>query len=134
MQTFLPYADFRKSAKVLDAKRLGKQRVEAQQILNAMKRKSGGWVNHPATKMWREFSEALVVYRNECILEWVRRGYRNTMEIIAVEAACIVFPNWLGDERIHASHRSNLLRKDPVYYSQFNWKEKNDMPYYWPVV
>ena len=28
MQTFLPYADFERSARVLDAKRLGKQRVE----------------------------------------------------------------------------------------------------------
>lgn len=33
MQTFLPYANFEASAKVLDYKRLGKQRVEAKQIL-----------------------------------------------------------------------------------------------------
>jgi len=29
MQTFLPYADFKLSTRVLDYKRLGKQRVEA---------------------------------------------------------------------------------------------------------
>ena len=29
MQTFLPYANYTKSAQVLDDKRLGKQRVEA---------------------------------------------------------------------------------------------------------
>ena len=34
MQTFLPYADFQRSAQVLDYKRLGKQRVEALQIHN----------------------------------------------------------------------------------------------------
>ena len=34
MQTFLPYADFAQSAKVLDMKRLGKQRVEVLQLLN----------------------------------------------------------------------------------------------------
>lgn len=33
MQTFLPYPDFALSAKVLDNKRLGKQRLEAKQIL-----------------------------------------------------------------------------------------------------
>ena len=34
MQTFLPYQNFIKSAKCLDYKRLGKQRVEALQIHN----------------------------------------------------------------------------------------------------
>ena len=34
MQTFLPYADFKRSAESLDNKRLGKQRVEAMQIYN----------------------------------------------------------------------------------------------------
>ena len=33
MQTFLPYADFAQSAKALDPKRLGKQRVETIQIV-----------------------------------------------------------------------------------------------------
>lgn len=33
----------------------------------------------------------------------------------------------------HASHRSNLLRKDPVWYSQFNWTEPNNLPYVWPI-
>ena len=36
MQTFLPYPDFKKSASCLDYKRLGKQRVEGLQILNAI--------------------------------------------------------------------------------------------------
>ncbi len=36
MQTFLPYSDFRKSLESLDNKRLGKQRVEAYQIISAI--------------------------------------------------------------------------------------------------
>ena len=36
MQTFLPFADFSKSAACLDDKRLGKQRVECLQILKAL--------------------------------------------------------------------------------------------------
>jgi len=35
MQTFLPYADFARCAEVLDPRRLGKQRVEALQIMRA---------------------------------------------------------------------------------------------------
>ena len=49
MQTFLPYANFEDSAKVLDWRRLGKQRVEADQILNIISGKTEklGWRNHP---------------------------------------------------------------------------------------
>ncbi len=36
VNTFLPYSDFKLSAKVLDNKRLGKQRVEAQQIITLL--------------------------------------------------------------------------------------------------
>jgi ribosomal protein L37AE/L43A len=36
MQTFLPYSHYSLSAKVLDVKRLGKQRVEALQILQVL--------------------------------------------------------------------------------------------------
>ena len=36
MQTFLPYESFEESAKVLDYRRLGKQRVEGMQIINAI--------------------------------------------------------------------------------------------------
>ena len=43
MQTFLPYPDFIASARVLDSKRLGKQRVEALQVLRGLIRPGYGW-------------------------------------------------------------------------------------------
>lgn len=43
-------------------------------------------------------------------------------------------PPWLGDERVHSSHRSNLLRKDAQFYGQYAWAETNDLPYLWPVL
>ena len=46
MQTFLPYPDFAESAAVLDSKRLGKQRVEALQVLRAVTRLTYGWKRH----------------------------------------------------------------------------------------
>ena len=42
MQTFLPYADLTESLRVLDNKRLGKQRVETYQIISAI---TGGTSN-----------------------------------------------------------------------------------------
>ena len=79
MQTFLPYPDFERTAEVLDDRRLGKQRVEVLQILNAMHRTSGGWVNHPATRMWRGYEPALVAYGLAVIDAWTRKGRADTV-------------------------------------------------------
>lgn len=134
LQTFLPYDDFRKSAAVLDYRRLGKQRVECLQILNTLTGKSDGWKNHPAVRMWRGFECALAIYAKDVIDEWVRRGYRNTIDLSWTnELRSSLLPPWFGDKEFHASHRSNLLRKDAVHYGQFGWKESADLPYVWPV-
>lgn len=135
MQTFLPYPNFRESVECLDNKRLGKQRVECLQILNALTGKSKGWVNHPATRMWRGYEDALCVYMNFCIDEWKSRGFKNTMEYALCDKphGQRFMPPWLGSEDFHASHRSNLLRKDPEWYGKFDWTEPHDLPYVWPA-
>lgn len=132
MQTFLPYPHFEQSVRVLDYRRLGKQRVEAFQIMKALNDPDYGWQNHPAVKMWRGHMDTLKVYYNCCIDEWVRRGYRNSMEK-HTDINLKPVPAWFGDERFHASHRSNLLRKDPIHYGQFGWSEPADLPYVWPT-
>ncbi len=136
MQTFLPYESFEKSAKVLDWRRLGKQRVEGMQIINAINNPNPqGWKNHPATIMWTPYVDALKHYTNVMIREWISRGYNNNMEFYDVDELInddvVDFPHWLGKEELHSSHRANLLRKDYEYYSQFGWKEDPKSPYVW---
>jgi len=132
MQTFLPYADFKKSAKVLDYRRLGKQRVEALQILKALQIENYGWKNHPIVKMWEGYENALIEYKNYMIKEWINRGYNNNM-ILETISGPLNYPEWLGHEDLHASHRSNLLKKDYEYYSRFDWKEEPGMDYIWVI-
>lgn len=136
MQTFLPYASFEEVAKTLDNRRLGKQRVEGMQILNVLAQPPGyrgGWFNHPAVKMWRGYENALKEYVNTMITEWQRRGYQNNMPYYDLEGVQISYPWWLGDPRLHRSHQSNLLRKEPAHYRQFGWEVPTDLPYFWPV-
>lgn len=135
MQTFLPYADFRKSFEVLDYRRLGKQRVEAMQLIKAIEqvptldgKPYRGWVNHPATKMWRKYPDALKLYCNLCIDEWVKRGYKNTMSKYDLPDV-IEMPHWLGSKSFHVTHQSNLYHKSPADYPQF---EMEFIPYEWP--
>ena len=129
MQTFLPYPDFKKSLQTLDYRRLGKQRVEAYQIIRAIKY-GGGYRNHPAVKMWRGHINALKLYYNLSLDEWIGRGYRNNMLEMPIRGK-IAYPEWFGRNCFHAAHRSNLLRKDLVYYGKFGWKESSDLPYLW---
>jgi len=133
MQTFLPYSCFKASAVCLDYRRLGKQRVEAMQLHNILTNRTTtkGWRSHPALKMWEGYAPALAHYMNICIDEWRERGYKSTME--KRDDSNLVMPPWLEDPRIHLSHRSNLLRKDEKFYSQYNWNLPSTMEYYWPV-
>lgn len=133
MQTFLPYPDFQESAKVLDYRRLGKQRVEAWQILRtlALGERAKGWRNHPAVLMWRGHENALNQYGREMCLEWRERGYTDNMLDRFVCVGRIVLPKWLGDSRLHLSHQSNLIRKDPEYYKLHFPEVPDNLAYFW---
>ena len=159
MQTFLPYPDFQRSMICLDPSRLGNQVYrEGMTLLR------GGWPNHPAAKMWRGYEQALAMYLLCGVEELLARGkdYRdrpwcqellntvpiqpiNNFEMWLRSSRAIMrlapMPPWLGDDKLHASHRSALLYKDRAWYSQFKWKEKplgpspitGKLQYVWPV-
>ena len=122
MQTFLPFSvfffytsdqikqlsiynilacSFYYSLVCLDNKRLGKQRVEANQLIGiitirkqfqltglvdknrlaTLKKESPavkfGWINHPATLLWEDYLNELKLYYNLCIEVWKSRKNRN---------------------------------------------------------
>jgi hypothetical protein len=135
MQTFAPSANIYECGQVLDRARLGKQRVETLQLIRCNLDVSLGWRNHPAAKMWANNIGGLIAYGVTICDSWIARGYKDTCreKIIAFGKPDFSdMPTWWGDERVHSSHRSNLLRKDPTYYSQFGWEENLDIPYFWP--
>lgn len=116
MMTFLLCEDFVESAKLLDLKRLGKQRIEGVQIVDAIVNGKGGWVSHPATKAWRNYLPALKYYINCIINEWISRGKNNNIPLYQVSINEIVYPWWVKWDRLHNSHKVMLLRKEPRYY------------------
>ncbi|SEG94404.1 hypothetical protein SAMN04489712_14710 [Thermomonospora echinospora] len=149
MQTFLPYPGFAASARVLDARRLGKQRVEAIQVLRGLLVPGYGWRHHPAVRMWTGYEEALVRYGLETCLTWCAAGRADTCAATLLddlaEATGILdvrtqeelakageLPPWLGDPDFHRSHQSSLLRKDPAHYGPFFPGVPDDLPYVWP--
>jgi hypothetical protein len=149
VQTFLPYADFARSAQALDRARLGKQRVEAIQVVRALTIPTYGWRHHPAALMWRGHLEALGAYGLAIVDEWLRQGYADTCAATItrdlaeagvphvrpqVELADVpgALPPWLGDPAFHRSHQSALVRKDPEHYVRLFEDVPDDLPYVWP--
>ncbi len=149
VQTFLPYADFERSARALDHRRLGKQCVETIQVVRALTRVGYGWANHPAVLMWRGYEEALGRYGITCCETWTELGFGDTCATTIVSdlraagidalrtqselAAKAALPPWLGDGAVHRSHQSALVRKDRQHYRALFPDVPDDLPYVWPV-
>ena len=149
MQSFLPCPEFAVTASLLDPRRLGKQRVEALQILRGLIVPGYGWRHHPAVRMWAGYEEALVRYGLDVCAAWVSSGRADTCAVSLVQdlaEGCGVsqvrhqpqlastgdLPPWLGQDDLHRSHRSALLRKDPDWYGRY-FDEPADLPYVWPA-
>lgn len=167
MNTFLPYKSFKKSARCLDYRRLGKQRIETWQIYKALKQglyttcpNCGGngentvypfqkckrcnttgkiktpWYNHPIVKMWKGYEDALLVYGKNICEEWIDRHYKDTMwerfcTEIVIRNKKLIYPPWLGKKVFHDAMKSNLLRKDLIFYSKYKWEVSVNLPYYY---
>ncbi len=128
MQTFLPYPDFEKCAKILDKRRAFKQVVEANQILNILlnRTQSKAWRNHPAVRMWTGYEDCLKQYYNVFYLYCKNQHNIKYKKLIPEDISFVGSqPVWLGKEELHESHRANLWRKalsdkDKGYFPLYN--------------
>lgn len=137
----------------LDYQRLGKQRVEAKQVIDILEyydehgvMPDQGWTDHKVTKMWKGHTKALKCYFNEVVKYWIKRGYKNNYELYEnVECEIIrchfdgkkaifekqankdTFPLWFSFPPFHFSHRAALYMKDSSYYSYL--VDENVRPY-----
>merc|ERR1719223_613799 len=142
MITFCPIADLEAIAKLLDSVRLNAQRTEAGAILK--------WLHNPDRykrflqsgfcTMWARNLEALAVYYNAMLREWLRRGGKTLVsqfdESVLGREDEVQFPGWWGNEELHKNHRLALLCKDPEHYSQFFTEpvpEDRLYDYVWPA-
>lgn len=105
----------------------------------------GGWKWHPASKMWRGYEYHLGLYLLAGITVLCYRSGKYYAEVKRkIIAEMENFPDtgtppWMGDNRLHSSHRAALLAKNFQWYSQFGWSESPDpmvndkYAYWWPT-
>lgn len=122
--TFVVDDDPKICAKELDNARLGKQRLEAKQIIDNLETVSTkGFSKHPATLMWEGYTPALKYYFNCIVDEWISRGMKNEMKKYALDGKeeDIIFPWWFKNKQVQLSHVYSLYRK-----TWRNGKDKGD--------
>jgi hypothetical protein len=154
MMTFRPYKSHVQSARVLDDRRLGKQRVEAMQIMQAafswMTNEHGGkvgWSHHPVVMMWagqenpyidhacgKIHLRDLINYHYHMANQWQARGFAHNHQhriipyLLALRGSEELFADhplpW--DKEQETAHKRILLKKDPEWYGQYWRVRKRD--------
>jgi len=133
MQVFLSEPSFKKSAEVLDTKRLVKQLLEGRQIMNVLagESTSKGWANHPAVRMFEGYERTLYSYLVAIRNEMQSRGYKWEKNWAVIQdlydrnfsGEPQNMPFWMTDDkmfnRVIITHRGRLWEKDPIHYEQY---------------
>jgi hypothetical protein len=90
--------------------------------------------------MWDGYEYLLALYGSVMSTEWKRRGYVDNLLPYFEEKMKVLsmmdyhfdgLPWFVGCEPFHESHRSNLLRKAPEFYSEIFSGTPSDLPYIW---
>lgn len=125
MIVFLPYSSFSKSVAALDNKRLFKQMIECNTIIDILDNdKKVPYANHPGVLAWKGCTDALKAYFNEALKEWtINRQkkcsfpcYMADLQNMWEEGDDYQTPWWLGREEYHRAMRSRLISKNHDYY------------------
>lgn len=115
------------TAKNLDRRRLNKQIIECQQILNAINGKTKSWSNHPCTIQYREFTAWLEWYRS--CLSFYKNGAIVFAEFASMKANEFK-PSWHTQEYFDNMKR-RLYTKDNEHYKQWENLGESYENWYW---
>lgn len=147
VNTFITSLYLPNTFKKLDFRRLGKQRLEAKQLIDILKMidngedvSNVGFSSHPVTQMWIGYTNALKAYYNLCLQEWIDRGYNNTMKKYDIDETKFInrevkfdgikttfisedteysFPPFASFKPFILTHKAALYKKDPNFYAGF---------------
>lgn len=115
MQIFIPYPDPYLTAQCLDRKRLNKQIIEANIILQKIVCLSGSWSNHPVVKMYTGHLGWVQCYLS-CLRHYAA-GELSDAGFWAAKANQVRPPFFTPD--LCDQHKRRLYTKAPDLYPQF---------------
>jgi hypothetical protein len=124
MQVFIIGSPF-ETAKILDKRRLNKQIIEVNQILNAIKG-SKAWHNHPCTIQYKGHVDWLENYLS-CLIY-----YKNGLELhaeVESDLADVCRPSFHTEEYFNQMKR-RLYTKNKIHYSQYSYLGESNQNWY----
>lgn len=139
---FLPYSDFTRSTLALDPIILRDQADSILSVLDHLHNDADeSYVNLTLIQLWRGYepqlcqlglltTEALLAQGCNCDPEYLDKFKWHLSNATSGEYT-LDKPSWIGDERVHRSHRSVLRRIDHDFYSK-RFPEEGVLPLFWP--
>ena len=126
MQVFIIGSPF-ETAESLDSKRLHKQILECDQIIQAILGRTTAWANHPCTKMYRDHPEWL--YNYQLSLEYYSTGKYKSAIYWSLFADAIRPPFHTADYFNQMKRR--LYTKNNTHYHQWSHLGESDVNWYY---
>ena len=118
------------TAMVLDKKRLNKQIIECQQILDAYLVGSKAWVNHPCTLQYKDFKVWLMLYQFTLIrFKEGNMTYARYYSHMADKSR----PSF-HTEAYFDSMKRRLYTKDQKHYAQWEKLGTSEVNWYWSPI
>lgn len=115
------------TAMVLDKKRLNKQIIECQQMLDALNGKTKAWANHPCTLQYHGYERWLLCYMS-CLLRYKCGEYQRA-EIS--DAWCKLNKPHFHTEEFFDQMKRRLYTKDNTHYAQWASLGESEENWYW---
>lgn len=162
IQTWLPHANLLASAAALHPDDLARQRIHNWQLISLLSCYLVSdenlwhccWREHPLVLQWKNYLPFLMEY-NRAVAKVYNRGsatggqlmpasqpdpvltqceelFDAAVEAGACDAEVSFVPGWIGNAGYHASHQSNLVRKNPEFYSNLFPNVTENLKYVWP--
>jgi hypothetical protein len=116
MTIYLPYPDFRRSAKCLTNQHLDEQRRTVRRLIQeivVLQKDDSEWSNHVSTLL--QICDATLDERRRRKID--ERGVTPWMLDHGDPP-----PPWLGDPKYHEQHRRALMHLDPGHYGRMKWR------------
>lgn len=123
MRVYLPYPDYRRSAKCLNDDHLKEQRNSCRNLIQALTvpRSYSGDMTHVLP--WAADINGLLWLTDATLEERRRRGIdeRGVTPWLLYKRDLPSRPYWLGNPDYHAAQRKHLLTAAPAHYGKMGW-------------
>lgn len=125
MNVFIIGSPF-ETAQALDTRRLNKQIIECQQILDALNGKKA-WSNHPCTLQYKGHERWLLCYMS-CLLRYKCGEYKRAE---TSNSWCMLNRPPFHTEEFFSQMKRRLYTKNPEHYAQWADLGPSDENWYW---